>query len=181
MAFPYWKTTLEIEMVKHFLENTFHGSEEASAKTRSPEERTLLHPTEILETDDRIFVSVEMPGLNARDIDLSVGENYVKIRYERLPRNRGTGGDFVYYRSEIRYGFISHMIPLPALVQPEPSEAEYVRGVLKLKLEKRQLPSASALPSESRSVVRGDRLSIPVRDEPTRIDPAAEPHPAAVA
>lgn len=143
MAFPYWKTALEIEVLRHQLERAFESEPELSMANVLLRDRAPMHPTEIIETDREIFVAIEMPGLRASDIDIKVGQNYFKVRYERLPRNRGIDRDFVYYKSEIRYGFISHMIPLPAPVSPELSRVEYTNGVLKVRLFKHHMAIVS--------------------------------------
>ncbi|MEM9927607.1 MAG: Hsp20/alpha crystallin family protein [Cyanobacteria bacterium P01_D01_bin.50] len=91
---------------------------------------------ELSETDDAVNLKLELPGMNAKDLDIQVTENAVSIRGERKEENtteqNGTK------RSEFRYGRFERVIPLPARIQNTDVKADYKDGILNLHLPKAQ-------------------------------------------
>ncbi len=94
-------------------------------------------PVEVEETDDRVIVNAELPGMSEKDIELSLdpsGEAMVlrgEKKSEREERN-----DSGVYRSERVYGAFERVIPLPARVDENKIEAHFQNGVLKVEMKK---------------------------------------------
>lgn len=95
---------------------------------------------DVVETDKAIEVSVELPGLDEGDIDVSVSDDVLTIKGEKKARreDRGQG----YYLSERSYGSFFRAIPLPTGVEGDKAEADFRKGVLTVTLPK--TPEAQA-------------------------------------
>lgn len=91
-------------------------------------------PVDISETDKEIHVTAELPGLDEKDLDLSLSGNNLIIRGEKKAEKEEKGEHF--YRKESSYGAFHRTIPLPAEVVEDKVEASYKRGVLKVRLPK---------------------------------------------
>jgi HSP20 family protein len=89
---------------------------------------------ELKETDDAIHLSVEIPGMNAADLNVEVTAEAVSISGERKSETKTEENGVV--RSEFRYGRFHRVIPLPTRVQNTQVEANYTNGILALTLPK---------------------------------------------
>ncbi|NET57173.1 MAG: Hsp20/alpha crystallin family protein [Symploca sp. SIO2E6] len=89
---------------------------------------------ELSETKDAIQLKLEIPGMEAKDLNVEVTKDTVAISGERKeesqPDNKGVT------HSEFRYGKFQRLIPLPARIQNTNVTAEYKDGVLTLTLPK---------------------------------------------
>ena len=87
------------------------------------------------ETDKEVKVCAEIPGVDAKDIDVSVEDGTLTIKgekkYEQEEKEKGQ------YRMERSYGSFERSIPLPTDVDESKAKAEFKKGVLRLTLPKR--------------------------------------------
>ncbi|MGD8262749.1 MAG: Hsp20/alpha crystallin family protein [Desulfobacterales bacterium] len=81
-----------------------------------------------------IMVKAEIPGIEARDFDISIDGRLLTIRGEK--KQEQNQKEERYYRVERSYGYFNRTIELPAEVNPDKVDASYKRGVLKIKLQK---------------------------------------------
>lgn len=89
---------------------------------------------EINETEDTVKLRMELPGIEARDLDVKVTANAVAIVGERKQEiNQEEKG---IRHSEFRYGSFQRVIPLPVRVQNDQVKAEFQNGILCLTLPK---------------------------------------------
>jgi HSP20 family protein len=85
---------------------------------------------ELTETEDTLHLKLEVPGMEAKDLDVEVMADRVAITGERKSEiNDKT-------RTEFRYGKFSRVIPLPAHIQNTNVTADYKDGILNLTLPK---------------------------------------------
>lgn len=89
---------------------------------------------EIHETPEEIKLKLEVPGLEAKDLDVKVTAEAVAITGER--KSEIQNEDKGVKRSEFRYGTFQRIIPLPARIQNDKVQAEFKNGVLCLTLPK---------------------------------------------
>ena len=89
---------------------------------------------DVIERDDEIVVKAEMPGVDKKDIDISVTQNSVTIKGVTSHEEKEEKGD--YYRCEIARGSYARTMSLPADVDETKSKATYKDGVLQLTLPK---------------------------------------------
>jgi HSP20 family protein len=90
---------------------------------------------DVTETDKEVKVCAEIPGVEAKDVDVSIENGTLVIRgekkYEREENERGQ------YRMERSYGSFERSIALPAEVDEAKAKAEFKNGVLRLTLPKK--------------------------------------------
>lgn len=89
---------------------------------------------EMKETPDAIHLKLEVPGLEAKDLDVQVTQEAVSISGERKSESKTEENGVT--RSEFRYGSFRRVIPLPVRIQNDKVEAEFKNGVLTLNLPK---------------------------------------------
>jgi HSP20 family protein len=84
---------------------------------------------ELHETDEAVYLKLELPGVEAKDIDIEV-----KIVAERKTETKTEDNGKT--RSEFYYGKFQRVIPLRARIQNTAVTAEYKDGILNLTLPK---------------------------------------------
>jgi len=108
---------------------------------------------DISERKDAYLVTVELPGVEADDLDLTLEDGLLTIQGERQFTHDSSEQQF--HRVERRYGAFRRSITLPALLQAEQIEASFVNGVLQFLVPKAE----EANPT--RIQVRPGRATIP--------------------
>jgi HSP20 family protein len=93
---------------------------------------------ELTETDDALHLKLEVPGMEAKDLDVQVMVDRVAISGERKSeiKDKTRLSEGVSFRTEFRYGKFSRVIPLPARIQNTNVTADYKDGILNLTLPK---------------------------------------------
>jgi len=95
-----------------------------------------LLAAELRETDSDIVVSLEAPGMEGEDFDISVVDDHLLVRGEkRVNKERSEGS---YHIMECAYGRFERVLALPAGVDESKARAKYRRGVLTITLPKSQ-------------------------------------------
>ena len=89
---------------------------------------------DIREKGDSLVVNVELPGMNAKDIDISVDRNMLTISGEKKEESESKEENR--YHAERRYGRFQRTISLPAEVARDKIEASQNNGVLTITLPK---------------------------------------------
>jgi len=102
---------------------------------------------DVSETDKDVIVKAEIPGMDPKDIDISVDGNRLTLRGERKHEHEEKGEN--YHRVERSYGAFSRAIGLPAEVDRGKAEAAYKDGVLKVKLAKTKESSTKRIEVKS--------------------------------
>jgi HSP20 family protein len=91
---------------------------------------------DIFETDSEIVIKAELPGMDAKDIDIKLENNVLMLkgerRFEKETKNEN------YHRVERAYGNFSRAFSLPAFVDEGKVRAEYKAGLLKVILPKKE-------------------------------------------
>jgi HSP20 family protein len=94
-----------------------------------------LAPTmDIAETDKDIEITVELPGMQEKDVQLNLADNVLTIRGEKKNEREETKKD--YHLVERSYGSFTRSIELPAGVNADQIKAEMANGVLKVAVTK---------------------------------------------
>src|ERR1051326_1670011 len=91
---------------------------------------------DIFENDNEVVVKAELPGMEAKDIDVKLENNILTLRGER--RFEKEAKEENYHRVEREYGAFSRVFSLPVTVNPDKGTAEYKEGVLKIGLPKKK-------------------------------------------
>ena len=89
---------------------------------------------EVSETDDEIRIKTELPGMDEKDIEISLDENILTIRAGRKDKREEKKRS--YQISEMSYGSFQRSFPLQSKVDHDKARANLKRGVLTLTLPK---------------------------------------------
>ena len=94
-----------------------------------------LNPSlDLAETEERLVAEIELPGINPKDIDISVTSDILSVTGEKKQRAKETGKN--YHLVERVYGKFSRSMRLPTTVDPDQVEASYKDGILLIILGK---------------------------------------------
>jgi HSP20 family protein len=91
---------------------------------------------DVSENPTEIIVYAEIPGVEAKEIEVYLEGNVLTIRGER--KRELTEGGQDYYHLERSYGTFSRSVSLPSDVDHEGIKAGYHDGVLELRLPKKE-------------------------------------------
>ncbi|MBF0321138.1 MAG: Hsp20/alpha crystallin family protein [Nitrospirae bacterium] len=88
----------------------------------------------VLETDTEIKVTAELPGMDERDIDVSLTKDTLTLRGEKKEEKEDKGKG--YYHAERSYGSFMRTIPLACEIDDTKVEVEFKKGILAITLPK---------------------------------------------
>lgn len=94
----------------------------------------LLPRVDIAETDKEIKVTAELPGVDEKDVDVSLEDKQLTIRGEKRQEKEEKGKS--YYRSERSYGKFMRSFTLPYKVKPSQIKATFEKGILNISIPK---------------------------------------------
>ena len=113
-----------------------HSSSRSFGDTSSP--RLVLGEwvpwVDILETKDKLLIKAELPGLEAKDIKVSISGDILTIKGEKEKEEEER--DEHYHYCERYCGFFHRSFRLPVAVQSDKVEESFKNGVLKITLPK---------------------------------------------
>ncbi len=113
---------------------------EPFARFAAPEDEDLVSgtwvpPVDVAETQEKILVRAEVPGLKQEDIQIEFENGLLTIRGERkLEKSEGT----TWHRVERVYGNFSRSFTLPRTVDAEKIAASYREGILEIDVPKKE-------------------------------------------
>merc|ERR1711996_185216 len=87
---------------------------------------------EMQQNQNGIDLKLEIPGMEAKDLDIQVTAEGVAIKGERRQETQTEEQKMT--RSEFRYGTFQRVISLPVKVQNDQVKANYKEGILHLHL-----------------------------------------------
>ena len=132
MVLVRWNPWQEIDTLQHQLNSLL--DEALVPATGWQKTFSRVPAAEIQETADGINLKLEVPGMEAKDLDVQVTEEAVSISGERKSETKSEAKGVT--KSEFQYGKFHRVIPLPSKIQHTKVEAEYKDGILNLKLPK---------------------------------------------
>ena len=95
-----------------------------------------LPRVDVLDRDNEIVIRAEVPGVERKDLDVSVTRNSVTIKGSSSHEEKEEKGD--YYHSEIARGSFARVVPLPVEVDTEKASSKFKDGILELTFPKQQ-------------------------------------------
>lgn len=97
-------------------------------------EGELVPRFDISEGDDEIEVTVELPGIEEKDVEVSVGQRELTVKGTKRQENRKS--DRSYHRVERLYGQFARRVELPAAVDRDHTKARFRNGLLTVTMPK---------------------------------------------
>jgi HSP20 family protein len=132
MALIRWEPFREIDSLQREMNRLFDSL--APSENSGGRSIDFIPAAEMHETPHTVELRLEVPGLEAKDLDVRVTEQAVAVSGERRSETKTEQGGMT--RSEFRYGKFQRVIPLPARVKQDQVKADYNNGVLSLSLPK---------------------------------------------
>ncbi len=93
-----------------------------------------LPAVDLVDRDDELVVRAEVPGVEKKDLDVSMTDNTVTIKGSTSHEEKEEKGD--YYRCEISRGTFTRTVTLPCNVDAAKVKATLKDGVLEIVLPK---------------------------------------------
>lgn len=93
----------------------------------------LRTPMDIYSRDDDMYVRLELPGIKAEDVDITLAEQTLTITGERHEDKEVKEGD--YYRHERSFGSFERTLPVPEKVTEKDVTATFEDGVLEVRIK----------------------------------------------
>ena len=131
MTLVNWQPWQEMEAMRRQFDRVFEDL--ATTKRTEP---TWQPAVELKSTETEFVLRVQLPGINAKDLDVKIGRSGVALSGEHKAEN--TTDENGFFRSEFRYGKFQRVISLPSPVQNDQVKADFKDGVLTLTLPKVQ-------------------------------------------
>jgi HSP20 family protein len=136
MAISRWDPFRDLSILQERMNRLFEdagrgyrGDEAAATTTWSP-------AVDIFETENEIMVKAELPGVERKDITLSLDNNVLTLKGERRFEKETRQEN--YHRIERAYGGFQRAFSIPAIVEEDKIRADYKDGILTIALPKKE-------------------------------------------
>jgi HSP20 family protein len=120
------------DRMNRLLRNSQPGDGEEEALTTS----AFAPPVDVYEDQHSVTLKIEVPGIDEKDIDVRIENNTLTVHGERKFEKEEKEEN--YRRVERQYGSFTRTFTLPSTVDQDSVQADYDRGVLKIKLNKKE-------------------------------------------
>lgn len=103
------------------------------------------HPSlNVAEDDEEVVITAEVPGLEPKEIDISLSGNILTIQGEKKEEKEEEKGD--YRHVERRFGSFKRSVELPSTANLDDIAAEHKNGLLKIKVRKTEAAKPKTIP-----------------------------------
>ncbi|MEM9089798.1 MAG: Hsp20/alpha crystallin family protein [Cyanobacteria bacterium P01_F01_bin.53] len=133
MALVRWSPARELDTLQREMNRLFEDT--FSLSNHSSRGLSGFSPAaELFETEEGYQLKLEIPGMDADDLDIQVTAETVSISGER--KSESTHEENGMTRSEFRYGSFQRVMPLPGRIDHQNVVADYKDGILNLSMAK---------------------------------------------
>jgi HSP20 family protein len=146
-----WDPFREFVTIQDRMNRLFRDSYGPEGKDESLTTTAFAPPVDVYEDDHNITLKIEVPGIDEKDIDVRIENNTLTVHGERKFEKEEKEEN--YRRVERQYGSFTRTFTLPNTVNQESVQADYDKGVLKVKLAKK----AEAKPKQIKVNVGGQK------------------------
>ncbi|MBI2671937.1 Hsp20/alpha crystallin family protein [Candidatus Woesearchaeota archaeon] len=124
------------EETEKMFENFFNSDILSQIGNRSLKKHFRQPLADLRETNDNFIVSIEIPGVSKKDIQLNVTDNSISVKVEDNSESEIKDETKGFLKSERIYNSFYRSINLPSRIIPESSKANYNNGILEIVLPK---------------------------------------------
>ncbi len=139
--FPFFGGKTDVDK----LFNDFFGNRFAPFTGWSEEWKGFSPKVDVKENGEAIIVKAEVPGLEEKDFDIEVSNDYLILKGEKKFEEEKKEGEYNYYESS--FGSFQRTIPLGVEVDHDGIKAELKKGMLTI-----TLPKAAPAKTQSRRI-----------------------------
>jgi len=126
-----WKPFRELDTMRNEMDRLWDSFFEGRPKVRFGEWFPSL---DVAETKNDIVVKVELPGMDQKDINITLSDGHLIIKGEKKQEKEEKEEN--YHFIERSYGTFTRSVQLPKEVKHDKISASYKNGVLKVVLPK---------------------------------------------
>jgi HSP20 family protein len=124
----------DFEQMRREMDRLWDSFFEGRGRRRGEEEAEWYPSLDVAETKNDIVVKAELPGMDQKDIDISLSNGVLTIKGQKKQEKEEKEEN--YHLIERSYGSFTRSIQLPGDVQSDKINATYKNGVLKVTLPK---------------------------------------------
>ena len=124
----------EFEKMRRDMDRLWDSFFEGGLRRRTGEMGEWLPSLDVSETKTELVVKAEVPGMEAKDIDISLSDGVLTIKGEKKQEKEEKEAN--YHLVERSYGSFLRSVNLPREVQGDKISASYKDGVLRITLPK---------------------------------------------
>ena len=146
-----WDPFREFATLQDRMNRLFRDSYGPEGREESLTSTTFAPPVDVYEDEHNVTLKIEVPGIEEKDIDVRIENNTLTVHGERKFEKEEKEEN--YRRVESQYGSFTRTFTLPNTVDPDSVQADYDKGVLKIKLAKK----AEAKPKQIKVNVGGQK------------------------
>jgi HSP20 family protein len=131
-----WQTPLrainEMQREMNQLFSRFFGEDKQVGNQWLSSSERFVPRIESAVRENTLYVKADLPGIDPKDVELTVEGNQLTLRGERKAEHEGTNGGYGY--REVQYGSFVRSFTIPEGVKAEDIQAKYHNGVLELSI-----------------------------------------------
>src|SRR5579863_6428130 len=132
MAISRWDPFREVVALQNRVNSLFREMNEGDSPLTTA---SFVPAVDIYEDAKKVVLKLEVPGMEAKDLDIRVENNTLTVKGERKFEKDEKEENF--HRIERRYGSFYRAFTLPSTVDAGNVQASYNAGILKLELSKK--------------------------------------------
>ena len=132
MTIIRWDPFRGVGTLHNRVNTLFRDFKESENSSPAP---SFIPAVDIYEDEKKVVLSLEVPGIEEKDLDVSVEKNTLTVKGERKFEKEEKETNF--HRIERRFGSFHRAFTLPTTVDTENIQASYKAGVLKVELVKK--------------------------------------------
>lgn len=146
MAIVKWEPFREVEQMRREMDRMFDVIFRGS-RFMAPggDHQPWLPSVDLVDTEKEYRLKIDLPGLEAKDLEIEANANEISIKGERKEEKEVKKENYYYH--ERSFGSFSRVIPFPAEIRPEEVKSTFKNGVL-------EITAAKAVPSKPRLPVK---------------------------
>jgi HSP20 family protein len=131
-----WRPFREVSRLRREMDRLWEDYFGAGRRALRPMEMEFAPAVDISETPEQVVVKAEVPGIDAKDIDITVSGDVLTIKGEKKAEREEK--EESYHLVERSYGSFTRSLKLPAAVEMDKIEAKYEKGVLTVTCPKKE-------------------------------------------
>jgi HSP20 family protein len=124
--------TSKFHLHHHHVEDLFPRFVEGAMDEAAPPAASWLPAAEGRLEDGNYIIQFALPGVDPKEVEVSLMDNSLTIKGERKANHESTGKD--YFVREVTYGAFQRSVMLPEGVDAAQVEAKYVNGMLEVRV-----------------------------------------------
>jgi HSP20 family protein len=122
--------------VNRLFDDVLHGARSFAPRGQSGAPSTFNPSMDVVENDDEVRLCLDLPGVDEKDIDVSLEDDLLTIRGEKkFEQERGDKKEN-YHLVERSYGAFQRALRLPFKANPDEVKAAFENGVLTVTVPK---------------------------------------------